>query len=76
MAKKKATPEELIVSFFTTAELPSATTLFNVVKGLMNTRTATTTVAATKKASTRASKNSTNTTTAAPAAAAPAAVAE
>ena len=40
MAKKKVTPEELIVSFFTAADLSSATTLFNVVKGLMNTRNA------------------------------------
>ena len=40
MAKKKVSPEELIVGFFTTADLSSATTLFNVVKGLMNTRNA------------------------------------
>jgi hypothetical protein len=40
MAKKKVTHEELIVSFFTAADLSSATTLFNVVKGLMNTRNA------------------------------------
>lgn len=56
MAKKKATPEELIVNFFTTADLGSANTLFNVVKGLMNTRTANITAAAAKK-TTRGSKN-------------------
>ena len=78
MAKKKVSPEELIVGFFTTADLSSATTLFNVVKGLMNTRNAAgAPAAAPKKTSTRASnKNTTAATAAAAAAPAAAAVAE
>jgi hypothetical protein len=77
MAKKKVSPEELIVSFFTSADLSSATTLFNVVKGLMNTRNAGTTTAAAKAPKgTRGSSKAASAAATTSAAAAPAAVAE
>lgn len=40
MAKKKQTPEELIVSFFTDSPLAAAQTLFNVANGIVKGRVA------------------------------------
>lgn len=61
MAKKKETPESLIVGFFTQSDLSAATTLHNVVNGIMKTRNAQTPAAPAKN--TRGTrKGSTNAT--------------
>jgi hypothetical protein len=62
MAKKKETPESLIVGFFTQSDLSAATTLHNVVNGIMKTRNAQTPAAPATKNTRGSRKGSTNAT--------------